>query len=192
MGIEAGAYGSVVAINPNANLLMVEMKSGEVTSYDPHRLTGVSVYHEVIHEFSVGDSIQFTVPDRALGVANCDLAIIESIAPDVRVVARSDDNRTIEFNVAEHRHFDHGYAVTSHSAQGLTAECVLIHADASVHPDLLNSRSGYVSISRASHEATVFTNNGRDLGQQLGAEISKTSALGITQAPIADLGIGAQ
>ena len=31
-----------------------------------------------------------------------------------------------------HLHFDHGYAVTSHSAQGLTAERVLINADTGV------------------------------------------------------------
>ena len=60
----------------------------------------------------------------------------------------------VEFNAKEHRHFDHGYAVTSHSSQGLTAERVLVNADTSVHPDLLNSRFGYVSISRASHDAT--------------------------------------
>jgi len=42
--------------------------------------------------------------------------------------------------------------VTSHSAQGLTAERVLIQADTSVHPDLLDSRFAYVSISRACHQ----------------------------------------
>jgi hypothetical protein len=41
--------------------------------------------------------------------------------------------------------------------QGLTAERVLVNADTGVHPDLLNSRFGYVSISRDSHEATVTT-----------------------------------
>jgi ATP-dependent exoDNAse (exonuclease V) alpha subunit len=67
-----------------------------------------------------------------------------------RLSARLDNNRQVEFNASEHRHFDHSYAVTSHSSQGLTAERVLVHADTSVHPDLLNSRFGYVSISRAS------------------------------------------
>jgi ATP-dependent exoDNAse (exonuclease V) alpha subunit len=47
------------------------------------------------------------------------------------------------------------YAVTSHSSQGLTTERVVVNADTGVHPDLLNSRFGYVSISRASHEATL-------------------------------------
>jgi len=108
--------------------------------------------------------------------------VIESISPDGRIAARLDDNRHIEFEAAEHRHFDHGYAVTSHSAQGLTSERVLIHADTSVHPDLLNSRFGYVSVYRASHDATVFTNDAAKLGRQLGAETSKTSALEIGQS----------
>ena len=182
IGIEAGSYGTVAAINPTANLLTVEMQSGELATYDPRRLTGVGVYREVAHDFSVGDRIQFTAPDKVLGVANRDLAIIESIAPDDRITARLDDNRHIEFNAAEHRHFDHGYAVTSHSAQGVTAERVLVHADTSVHPDLLNSRFGYVSISRASHEVTLFTDDAAKLAQQIGAEITKTTALEIGQA----------
>ena len=183
LGIEGGSYGTVVAINPAANLLAVDTASGELVTYDPRRLAGVSVYREVPHEFSVGDRIQFTAPDRSLGVANRDLAVIESIAPDGRLAARLEDNRQLEFDPADHRHFDHGYAVTSHSAQGLTAERVLVHADTGVHPDLLNSRFGYVSVSRASHEATIFTNDAGKLGQQLGAEVSKTSALEIQHAP---------
>jgi ATP-dependent exoDNAse (exonuclease V) alpha subunit len=182
MGIESGAYGTVAAINPNANLLSVEMQSGTFATYDPRRLSGVSVYRETIHEFSVGDRIQFTAPDKALGVANRDLAVIESMTPDGRISARLDGGRQIEFNPGEHRHFDHGYAVTSHSAQGLTCERVLVHADTGVHPDLLNARFGYVSVSRASHEATVFTNDSAKLGQQLGVEVSKTSALGVSQS----------
>ena len=181
VGIEAGTYGAVVAINPAANLLTVEKSSGEQATYDPRRLTGVSVYREIDREFSVGDRIQFTAPDKSLGVANRDLAAIESIAPDGRISARLDNNRQVEFNAQEHRHFDHGYAVTSHSSQGLTAERVLVNADTGVHPDLLNSRFGYVSISRASHEATLFTDDMTKLSPQLSADVSKTSALEISQ-----------
>ena len=190
IGIEAAAYASVVAINPAANLLTVEKANQELATYDPRRLTGVSVYQEIEREFSVGDRIQFTAPDKSLGVANRDIAAIEAIHPDGRLSARLDNNRQIEFNPNEHRHFDHGYAVTSHSSQGLTAERVLVHADTSVHPDLLNSRFGYVSISRASHEATLFTDDMAKLGPQLGADVSKTSALEINQASSVAQGIG--
>ena len=181
IGIEAGAYASVVAINPAENQLVVEKANGGVATYDPRRLSGVSVYQEIEREFSVGDRIQFTAPDKSLGVANRALAAIDAIHSDGRLSVRLENNRRIEFNTGEHRHFDHGYAVTSHSSQGLTAERVLVHADTSVHPDLLNSRFGYVSISRASHQAMLFTDDMAKLGPQLGAYVSKTSALEINQ-----------
>jgi conjugative relaxase-like TrwC/TraI family protein len=190
IGIGAGAYASVVAIDPAVNQLTVEKANQELATYDPRRLTGVSVYQEIDREFSVGDRVQFTAPDKSLGVANRDLATIEAIHPDGRLSARLVNNRQIEFNAIDHRHFDHGYAVTSHSSQGLTAERVLVHADIRVHPDLLNSRFGYVSISRASHEVTLFTNDIAKLGIQLGADVSKTSALEINQASSIAQGIG--
>jgi conjugative relaxase-like TrwC/TraI family protein len=190
IGIGAAAYASVVAINPAANQLTVEKANQELATYDPRRLTGVSVYREIEREYSVGDRIQFTAPDKSLRVANRDLAVIEAIHPDGRLSARLDDNRQVQFNASEHRHFDHGYALTSHSSQGLTAERVLVHADTSVHPDLLNSRFGYVSISRASHEATLFTNDITKLGPQLASDVSKTSALEINQASSVAQAIG--
>jgi conjugative relaxase-like TrwC/TraI family protein len=185
-GIEAGSYKAVVGVNPTANLLSVEKATGEITTYDPRRLTGVSVYHEIERDFSAGDRIQFTAPDKALGVANRDLAVIDSIGPDGRISAHLESGREMNFDPTKQRHFDHGYAVTSHSAQGLTAERVLVNADTGVHPDLLNSRFGYVSISRASHDATVFTDNLAKLSPQLSADITKTSALEIEHgAPMA-------
>jgi hypothetical protein len=190
IGIGAGAYASVVAIDPAVNQLTVEKANQELATYDPRRLTGVSVYQEIDREFSVGDRVQFTAPDKSLGVANRDLATIEAVHPAGRFSARLDNNRQIEFNAIEHRHFDHGYAVTSHSSQGLTAERVLVHADTRVHPDLLNSRFGYVSISRASHEATLFTDDLAKLGPQLAADVSKTSALEISQPSSIAQGIG--
>jgi conjugative relaxase-like TrwC/TraI family protein len=190
IGIGAGAYASVVAIDPATNLLRVEKANRELATYDPRRLSGVSVYQEIDREFSVGERIQFTAPDKSLGVANRDLAVIESIHPDGRVIAVLSDNRRIEFNAREHPHFDHGYAVTSHSSQGLTAERVVVHAETSVHPDLLNSRFAYVSVSRASHDVLVFTDDVAKLGPLLGADVSKTSALEINQTSSIAQGIG--
>jgi hypothetical protein len=57
-----------------------------------------------------------------------------------------------------------------------------IEIDTGVHPELLNSRFGYVSISRASHEATLFSDNMAKLSLHLSADVSKTSALEV-QSP---------
>ena len=172
-----------------ARLLTVEKSTGELTNYDPRRLTGVSVYQEVVLEFSAGDRIQFSAPDKSLGVANRELAVIESVASDGLITARLDNDRRVQFDAQQHRHFDHGYAVTSHSSQGLTAERVLVNADTGVHPDLLNSRFGYVSISRASHEATLYTNDMIKLNPQLSADVSKTSALEVDRTPSISQGL---
>jgi conjugative relaxase-like TrwC/TraI family protein len=183
VGIERGEYARVVAVDPDNNLLTVEKQNGEQRTYDPRRLQGASVYREAEQQFSPGDRIQFTAPDKSLGVANRDLAVIDSIAADGRVSARLDSGRKVELDPAEHRHFDHGYAVTSHSSQGLTSERVLVNADTGVHPDLLNSRFGYVSVSRASQEATVFTDDLAKLRTQLSGDVSKTSALELGKTP---------
>ncbi len=183
MGIEPGSYATVVGVDPLANHLSVQVHSGATATYDARRLAGINVYRATDREFAVGDRIQFTAPDKSLGVANRDLAIIDSIRADGRIFAHLDNGRRIEFDPATHRHFDHGYAVTSHSAQGLTAERVLVNADTGVHPDLLNSRFGYVSISRASHEATLFTDDVEKLSRQIGVEITKTTAIEINHVP---------
>ena len=76
-GIEAGSYGTIIAVNSQADLLTVEKASGELATYDPRRLTGVSVYREIVNEFSVGDRIQFTAPEFVClaAVCNCHLPI---------------------------------------------------------------------------------------------------------------------
>lgn len=176
-GIEPGSYTTVVGIDPPSNLVSVQKRGGEVVNYDPRRLAGVSVYREAVNPFSVNERIQFNAPDKSLGVANRDLATIEAISENGRISARLDDDRRIDFQSSEHPHFDHGYAVTSHSSQGLTTDRVLVHADTSIHPDLLSSRFGYVAVSRARQEAMIFTDDINHLARQLGTEVSKTSAL---------------
>jgi len=179
IGIEPRSYAQVVATDPKANLLTVEKLGRQQITYDPSRLRGISAYREIELDFTVGDRLQFTAPNKEMGIANRDLGTVQLIDGEGRITARIDDgqNRTVTFDPTEMRHFDHGYAVTSHSAQGLTAERVLIHADTSVHPDLLNPRFGYVAVSRASNEVTIFTNDANRLSLQLGTEVTKTAAL---------------
>jgi len=182
-GIEGGSYTRTVATDTKANLVTVEKTNGQRITYDPSRLRGISAYREIEQDFAVGDRLQFTAPNKELGVANRDLGTIESIDGDRNVTVHIDGgkDRMVTFNPEQIRHFDHGYAVTSHSAQGVTAERVLIHADTSVHPDLLSSRFAYVAVSRASHEARIFTDDATRLAQQLGTEVTKSAALEINQ-----------
>jgi UvrD-like helicase C-terminal domain len=92
--------------------------------------------------------------------------------------------RSVSFDAAKMRHFDHGYAVTSHSSQGLTADRVLVNMDTTVHPELINTRFAYVSVSRASQDARIYTNDVGTLGERLSTDVTKTSAIDLHKAPV--------
>jgi ATP-dependent exoDNAse (exonuclease V) alpha subunit len=184
LGIEQRSYARVVSTDPKANSLTVEKANGQQITYDPTRLRGISAYREIEREFAVGDRLQFTAPNKELSVANRDLGTIQSIDGDRSITVRMDGgkDRTVTFDPEQMRHFDHGYAVTSHSSQGLTSERVLVNMDTNVHPELINDRFAYVSVSRASQDAQIFTNSASSLTASLSHAVSKTSALEIPAA----------
>ena len=89
-----------------------------------------------------------------------------------------DGGRTVELDPHKHPHLDHGYAMTSHSSQGQTADRVLIHVDTELGAkDLLNSRMAYVSVSRGRYDAQIYTNNAQTLGQELSRDVSHSPAI---------------
>lgn len=63
------------------------------------------------------------------------------------------------------------------SLSGSGSERVLVNMDTEVHPGLINSRFAYVSVSRASHDAQIFTNDATTLAQNLSRDASKASAI---------------
>ena len=90
--------------------------------------------------------------------------------------------RTVQFDPAKMRHFDHGYAVTSHVSQGLTEGRVIANIDTDTARSLISTRLAYVAISRAEHDARIYTNDADGLGARLATNISKTSAVDFRQS----------
>ncbi|HEX2918687.1 MAG TPA: AAA family ATPase, partial [Edaphobacter sp.] len=178
-GIEARSYAQVVKTNAPENLVTVRKADGQQVTYDPSRLRGVAAYREIERDFAIGDKIQFTAPSRDLQVANRDLGTIQHISADGKVSVRMDGakDRMVRFDANSMRHLDHGYAVTSHSSQGLTFERVIVNMDTEVHPELITSRFAYVSVSRASHEAQIYTDDAASLAGKLSQDASKASAV---------------
>jgi conjugative relaxase-like TrwC/TraI family protein len=183
-GIGKGAYARVKSIDAPKNRLTVELQDGTQRTYDPRRQQGVSVFREEMRSFSVGDRIQFTAPANDLRVVNRELGTIESIDGDARLRLKIDGGRMVELDPHKHPHLDHGYAMTSHSSQGQTADRVLIHVDTELGAkDLLNSRMAYVAVSRGRYDAQIYTNNAATLGQELSRDVSHSPA--IQQEPVA-------
>lgn len=176
--IEPGEYARVENVNQKENRITIECANGEQRSYDPRRLSGVTVYHETERAFSEGDRVQFTAPSRELQVANRELGTIERVSDAGNLQIRMDSGHEVRFNVLEHPHLDHGYAVTSHSSQGQTADRVLIHVDTDKGELLVNSRFAYVSISRGKYDAEIYTNDKSELGRDLSRDVSQRTATG--------------
>ncbi len=181
-GIERDSYAMVRAVDPRANTLTVDLDTGSSPTYDPRRLRGVNVYRETTRQFATGDRLQFTAPNKALGVANRDLGTVVSLE-DGKIAVRLDgaEQRTVTFDPHQHPQFDHGYAVTSHSSQGLTAGRVIANIDTDAARSLINTRLAYVAISRAADDARIYTNDAETLGTRLATEISKTAAVDFRQ-----------
>jgi len=176
-GIGKGEYAQVKSIDAPNNRLTVERQDGTERTYDPRRQRGVSVFREEMRSFSVGDRIQFTAPANDLKLVNRELGTIKSIGQDGRLSLKMDAGRAVDLDPREHPHLDHGYAMTSHSSQGQTADRVLIHVDTELGAkDLLNSRMAYVAVSRGAHDAQLFTNDREKLPAALGHDVSQQSA----------------
>ena len=184
-GIEPRAYATVAAIDAAANRITVSKDDGKQVTYDPERLSGITAYREISRDFAQGDRIQFTSTNRELGVSNRDFGTIDRIdGKQIDVKMDGEKERTVSFDSAKMRHFDHGYTVTSHSSQGLTTDRVLVNMDTTVHPELINTRFAYVSVSRASQDARIYTNDAGTLGERLSTDVTKTSAIDLQKAPV--------
>ena len=85
--IEAGEYARVSHVHPKENRITIEREKGTLQTYDPRRLSGVSVHREVEHEFSTGDRVRFTAPSKELKVASPELGVSRESALRVTLVS---------------------------------------------------------------------------------------------------------
>lgn len=175
-GVRPADYGRVLANNHKENTITVRLESGREITYNPERLSGVSVYREAEREFAAGDRIQFRAPFAEAKVKNSELGTIKEIA-DGKMTIRLDKKREVTVKLDQFRHLDHGYAVTSHSAQGQTVNRVLVNAETTETDLLLNQRMAYVAISRARFEARIYTDSLKDLGPAFNRERNKEIGL---------------
>jgi conjugative relaxase-like TrwC/TraI family protein len=175
-GVRPGDYGRVLANSHKENTITVRLVSGREITYNPERLSGVSVYREAEREFAAGDRIQFRAPFAEAKVKNSELGTIKEIA-DGKMTIRLDKKREVTVKMDQFRHLDHGYAVTSHSSQGQTVNRVLVNAETTETDLLLNQRMAYVAISRARFEARIYTDSLKDLGPAFNRERNKEIGL---------------
>ena len=132
-------------------LLVVGDDSGAERTLDPRRVAGFDV--GVVREISVavGDRLQMRANLKTHALKNGDMAEVIGFAADGAIVLH--DGRTVP---RDFRQFSHGYATTSHSAQGKTVDRgLLLMADAGIAAG--NLKQAYVSNSRFRESQMIYT-----------------------------------
>lgn len=104
--------------------------------------------------FASGDRIMFLQNERGLGVKNGTLGTVEQVSTRSMSV-RTDDGRSVSFDLKDYDRIDHGYAATIHKAQGMTVDSTHVLATPG-----LDAHAGYVALSR--HRDGMELYYGRD------------------------------
>jgi hypothetical protein len=92
--------------------------------------------------------------ERGLGVKNGTLGTVEQVSTQSMIV-RTDDDRSVRFDLKDYNRIDHGYAATIHKAQGMTVERTHVLATPG-----MDAHGSYVALSR--HRDGVDLHYGRD------------------------------
>ncbi|HUD93881.1 AAA family ATPase, partial [Sphingobium sp.] len=104
--------------------------------------------------FASGDRVMFLKNERGLAVKNGTLGTVEQVSRTALRV-RTDDGRSVAFDIKDYAHVDHGYAATIHKAQGMTVDNVHVLATPG-----LDRHASYVALSR--HRDSVDLHYGQD------------------------------
>lgn len=171
-GLRRGELYRVLDTGPGNRLTVAGPDKTPIT-FSPATHTRLSIYQPERSELAVGDRVRITRNDAGRDLANGDRFTVAAVAAD-RVTLEA-AGRRVELPADRPLHLEHAYATTVHSAQGLTSERVLIEAQT-------NSRTTardvyYVAISRARHEARIYTDDLGRLPAAVARENRKGAAL---------------
>jgi hypothetical protein len=178
IGLQRGDRASVVQIDVDRNKVTVKREAdGNSFTYDPSRMgTAVGVCEAAYREFAQGDRVQFTRNLPGKVVTNRQRGTIVALQPDGEVAVQLDNRKgkngepvVWRGNLADMPFLDHGYVMTSYSAQSADANRVVIHldTDAPHTARMLTQQLIYVATSRGKHDVQIFTDNLEELRNML-------------------------
>jgi conjugative relaxase-like TrwC/TraI family protein len=175
-GLRRGALYDVTETGPG-NRLIVRGDDGRTIGFSPMNCRRLSVYELERAELASGDLVRITRNDAALDLANGDRFTVAAVTE--KAVTLVDARRQVELPADLPLHLDHAYATTIHSSQGTTADRVLI--DAATKSRTIGQDVYYVAISRAQHEARIYTDDAAKLPAAIGRDHPKHAALDLTR-----------
>lgn len=170
LGIKKGDYLEVKGVRKNVVVLVNQ--EGQTVGWKPDEIGGkrkgaTEVYKKDFLEIKVGDRLRWTRNGDNPEVVNTKKATVVGIN-DKHIILKSEANQIYSIARSDNslKHLDYTYAVTAHSAQGLTINNV-IGVIKAAHKHLTNQPLFYVTMSRAIYNVIIFTENINELASSL-------------------------
>lgn len=176
MGLQRGEFARVV--DGPEGVVTLERQDGVRVPWRPANQPHMSAFTAHQREIAEGDVLRFTNNDHRSGIVNGERAVVLLVEPtqDRLLVEKSDGTR-LALRTQAPLYVEHGYCQTVHAAQGKTCERILIEAP--TDGAMGNEASYYVAISRATHQATLYTDDAQRLPEVLSREDLKSAALDV-------------
>lgn len=203
-------YFQITGKDNETKSLLLRGEDGQQTAMNLKSLpkeTILSLFSVESIEIQAGDNLKWTKTDKERGVVSHERMDVLSIHGNglVRVKTVSGKEATINTNSFENSHIDYSYTSTVHGLQGATDKSVISVLD-SHQQKSNNMRLLYVAATRATHNAWIFTDNLKELTdqvtQQRGDKYSALEAMGclptkerpleipVGQAKVSDQAVG--
>lgn len=162
-GIKQGAYYEVVGREGQDVLLKLHGSDEKAAfiRFSPERYSAknVQIFSLTESGLAVGEKIVWRDNDKPSGRLNNDWATVEKIEGTTATFCLA-NGKTAKFDMSKlgNSHWDHGYAMTVHAAQGKTAQNVFVHAETN-RKSLLNTEQFYVQLSRSKDGVYLYTDS---------------------------------
>lgn len=176
-GLRRGQQYVVIDTGPR-NRLTVRSRTGEIIQFSPVNAGHLSVYSQEKTELAVGDQVNITRNDAGLDLANGDRLTVKRVT-SAEIQLQGINGRQVMLNATTPIFAALAYATTAHSAQGMTSDKVLLNIETASRTT--TKEVYYVGVSRARHDAVIYTDDHTKLASAVSRKTHKTAALEIKQ-----------
>ena len=163
----------VEGIDTVKNKIVAIDEKGKSHTFNGDQLGALSAWASETKEFAAGDKVSFNLNSKGAGLKNGWGGTIEKIDGKTMTVTM-DDGKSKTVNMDQYKQVDHGYATTSHKAQGQTINEVWVHHN--TEGGMHGQRENYVNMTRARFKTVVYTQDREKAAKQASQEQNKTTA----------------
>lgn len=191
LGLANGEYWRINSINQKSGKAMITNDAGRQIEWSPSETRRIEVYQSTHREVAVGDQLVFSRNSAA--IKNGEKGEVVELKDGLAQVAISKNGATqiheLDLSQLGQAHWDHGYAQTVYSSQGLTKQNALLYLNlpkqqSELKPKQLESigkifgdRAFYVAATRATHDFKLYTNDKAATQALVGIVQDKTTTL---------------